>query len=163
MQKKWLLSEPTKKTLTHINKYPGIRYRQLLQLSGLANGVLSFHLKKLKRLKIIKAKKLGYTTIRYYPPAVKTIESDILDHLLDSTRRKIILFLLEHNNCRFKEIVHCIDRAPSTTSYQLQRLEHAGIISNPRVNKNNQCYRLKNKSRIVKIVSKYKIKVQSKL
>jgi predicted transcriptional regulator len=157
VQKKWLLSEPTKKTLTHINKHPGIRYRQLLRLSGLANGVLSFHLKKLEKLKIIKAKKLGYNTIRYYPPAVKTTESDILDHLLDSTRRKIILFLLEHSNCRFKEIVHHIDRTPSTTSYQLQRLEYAGIISVLRVDDNNQFYLLKNKSRIVRIVSKYKI------
>ena len=57
--------------------------------------------------------------IRYYPTAIKTAESDILDHLLDSTRRKIILFLLEYNNCKFQEIVHYVDRAPSTTSYQL--------------------------------------------
>jgi predicted transcriptional regulator len=71
----------------------------------------------------------------YYPTAIKTAESDILDHLLDSTRRKIILLLLEHTNCRFKEIVHCIDRAPSTASFHLQLLEHAGIISVRRVDK----------------------------
>jgi predicted transcriptional regulator len=144
----------------HIKQHPGIRYRQLLRLSGLANGVLSFHLKKLKKLKIVKAKKLGYNTTRYYPTAVKTTESDILDHLLDSTRRKIILYLLEHSNCRFQEIVQYIDRAPSTTSFQLQRLEYAGIISVMRVDKNNQFYRLKNKSRIIKIVSKYKISLK---
>jgi predicted transcriptional regulator len=157
VRKRRLITESTKKTLTHINKHPGIRYRQLLRLSGLANGVLSFHLKKLKRLKIVKAKKLGHNTTRYYPIAVKTTESDILDHLLDSTRRKIIFFLLARSNCRFKEIVYHINRAPSTTSFQLQRLERVGIISVRRVNKNNQFYRLKNKSRIVRIVSKYKI------
>jgi predicted transcriptional regulator len=160
MHKRLLINERAKKTFTHINKHPGIRYRQLLRLSGLANGVLSFHLKKLKKLKIVKAKKLGYNTIRYYPLAVKTTESDILDQLLDSTRRKIILFLLEHSNCKFKEIIHYIDRAPSTTSFQLQHLEHAGIISVLRVGKNNQFYRLKNKSRIVKTFSKYKISLK---
>lgn len=159
MQKRWLISKPAKKTLIHIKQHPGIRYRQLLRLSGLANGALSFHLKKLKKLKIVKAKKLGYSVTRYYPVAVKITESDILDHLLDSTRRKIIFFLLEHSNCRFKEIVNYINRAPSTTSYQLQRLEYSGIISVLRVNRNNQFYRLKNKSRIVKTVAKYKIKV----
>jgi predicted transcriptional regulator len=117
-------NESTKKTLTHINEHPGIRYRQLFRLSGLANGALSFHLKKLKKSKLVKAKKLGYNTIRYYPIAVKTTESDILDHLLDSTRRKIIFFLLEHSNSRFKEILHHIGRAPSTISVQLQRLKH---------------------------------------
>ena len=154
-----LISKSTKKTLTHIKRQPGIRYRHLLRISGLANGALSFHLKKLKKSRIIKAKKLGYNTTRYYPTAVKTIESDILDHLLNSTQRKIILFLLEHSYCRFKEIANCIDRAPSTTSYQLQRLEHAGIISVWREDKNNHFYRLKNKSRIVKTAAKYKNKI----
>lgn len=151
------MSESTKKTLTHIKQYPGIRYRQLLRLTGLSNGGMSFHLKKLRKSKLVKAKKLGYNTIRYYPVAVKTTESDILDHLLNSTRRKIILFLLEHSNCRFKEIVHYIDRAPSTISFQLRRLEHTGIISILRLDRNNQLYRLKNKARIVRIVSEYKI------
>lgn len=114
MQKRPLISKPTNKTLTHIKQHPGIRYRQLLRLSGLANGALSFHLKKLKKLKVIKVKKLGYNRIRFYPTAIKTAESDILDHLLDSTRRKIILFLLEYNNCKFQEIVHYIDRARLT-------------------------------------------------
>jgi predicted transcriptional regulator len=154
-----LITESTKKTLTHINKHPGIRYRQLLRLSGLANGVLSFNLKKLKKLKIIKAQKSGYNITRYYPTKVRTSESDILDHIQDLTRRKIILFLLEHSDCRFREIVHSIDRAPSTASYQLQRLEHSGIISVLRANRNNQFYRLKNKSRIIRTVAKYKIKV----
>ena len=88
-----LISKPAKKTLTHIKQHTGIRYRQLLRLSGLTNGVLSFHLKKLNKLNVVKAKKLGYNTTRYYPVAVKTTESDILDHLLDSTRKKIIFFL----------------------------------------------------------------------
>jgi predicted transcriptional regulator len=70
-------------------------------------------------MKLIKAKKLGYKTTRYYPIEVKSTESDILDHLLDSTRRKIILFLLEHNKCRFKEIVHYIGRARSTACVHL--------------------------------------------
>ena len=160
VQKRSLISKSTKKILTHIKRQPGIRYRQLLRISGLANGALSFHLKKLKKSKIIKAKKLGYNTTRYYPIAVKTTESDILDHLLDSTQRKIILFLLECSSCVFKDIVHYIDRAPSTTSFQLRRLERAGIITVRRVDKKNQFYRLKNKPRIIKIVSKYKMAAQ---
>jgi predicted transcriptional regulator len=140
----------------HIKEHPGIRYRQLLRLTGLSNGGMSFHLKKLNKSKLVKAKKLGYNTTRYYSAAVKSIESDVLDHLLDSTRRKIILFLLEHSNSKFKEIMQYIDRAPSTTSFQLQRLECQGIISAVRENRNNQFYRLKNRFRIVRILSKYK-------
>jgi predicted transcriptional regulator len=117
---------------------------------------VSFHLRELKKSKLVGAKKLGYNMTRYYPMSVDSAESDILDHIQDSTRRKIILFLLEHSDCRFNEIVNFIDKARSTTSSHLRRLEHAGIISVVRVNRKNQFYRLKNKSRIIKIVSKYK-------
>jgi predicted transcriptional regulator len=159
MQKGRLISESTKKILTLINEHPGIRHRELLRLTGLSNWVLSFHLKKLRKSKLLKAKKLGYNVTRYYPKAVKANESNILDHVMHPTRRKIILFLLEHSNCRFKEIVHYIDRARSTTSFQLQCLECVGIISVLRIHKNNQFYRLTNRASIVKTVSKYKITV----
>jgi predicted transcriptional regulator len=66
---------------------------------------------------------------RYYPIAIDSSEFDILDYIQDSTRRKIILLLLEHSDCRFREIVHYIDKAQSTTSSHLLRLERAGIFS----------------------------------
>ena len=74
--------------LRHINKQPGIRYRELSRATGLPNGLLSFDLKKLEKLKIIKVRRLGYSVTRCYPKTVKANESSILDHLLDSTRRK---------------------------------------------------------------------------
>ena len=35
--------------LTHIISAPGIRYRELLRLTGLSNGVLSYHLGALEK------------------------------------------------------------------------------------------------------------------
>ncbi|MFL6343106.1 MAG: winged helix-turn-helix transcriptional regulator [Nitrososphaeraceae archaeon] len=40
-----------------MNKHPGVRYRELLRLTGFSNGLLSFHLKKLEKSKIVKIKK----------------------------------------------------------------------------------------------------------
>jgi DNA-binding transcriptional ArsR family regulator len=157
VQKSQLVSVSTEKTLAHIKEHPGIRYRELVRLTGLSHRKMSSHLRELKKSKLVKAKKLGYNITRYYPVAVDSAESDILDYIQDSTRRKIILFLLEHSDCRFREIVHYINKAQSTTSSHLRRLEHAGVISVLRVDRKNQFYRLKNKSRIIKIVSKYKI------
>ena len=39
--------------LKHIVKNPGVRYRELLRLTGLANGVLSYHLKILEESKLL--------------------------------------------------------------------------------------------------------------
>lgn len=36
--------------LRHIEENPGIRYRELLRMTGLANGVLTYHWPRLKRL-----------------------------------------------------------------------------------------------------------------
>ena len=118
VRKRPLISKPTKKTLTHIKQHPGIRYRQLLRLSGFANGVLSFHLNLNLKFKIVRAKKLGYSTTRYYPTGSPSAFDSKKDY-----------FFLEHSNCRFKEIVQYIERAPSTTSFQLQHLENTRIIS----------------------------------
>jgi predicted transcriptional regulator len=35
--------------LEHIEDYPGLRYRQLLRLTNIVNGVLSYHLSRLER------------------------------------------------------------------------------------------------------------------
>ena len=41
------LSEVQNKLITYINRKPGIRYRELLRLSGLSNGVLTYHITNL--------------------------------------------------------------------------------------------------------------------
>ena len=35
------------KILKYVNEIPGIRYRELLRMTGLSNGVLSYHLRSL--------------------------------------------------------------------------------------------------------------------
>jgi predicted transcriptional regulator len=157
LAERWLITKPTEKIFAHIKQHPGIRYRQLLRLTGLANGVMSFHLKKLNKSKLVKTKNLGYNVSRYYPAYVETAESNILDHLLDPTRRKIIFILLEHSDRRLREIADYTNKARSTTWVHLQILERAGIISVIRVTRMNQSYRLKNKSRVIRTVKKYKI------
>ncbi|MGA9171941.1 MAG: transcriptional regulator, partial [Nitrososphaeraceae archaeon] len=50
------------------------------------------------------------------------------DYILPITKRKIILYLLEHDKCTFNEIPDYVKKAPSTTSSHLKDLKDAGII-----------------------------------
>lgn len=160
MQKSLSIDKPAEKVLAYINEHPGIRYGELLRLTGFSNVVLSFHLKRLQESKILRAKRLGYNVKRYYPIAVRTTESDILDHILHPIRRKIIFFLLTHSKSKLKEIALFIHRAKSTTSFQLKSLKHAGIISVLGGSyKKNQFYQLKDGARILRTISKYKITI----
>jgi ArsR family transcriptional regulator len=58
-------------------------------------------------------------------------ELQIFKALSDETRLKIILFLSGGERC-VCEIVPYINRAQSTTSLQLQKLENLGIVSSRR-------------------------------
>ena len=62
-----------------IKAAPGVRYRELLESTGLVNGMLSYQLRKLEKKKLVKVKRLSSTMTRYYPATVKAKESDILD------------------------------------------------------------------------------------
>ena len=113
--------------LKHIGQTPGIRYRELLRLTGLVNGVLSYHLSALERTYMIKVDRESRIT-RYYPIAVSNKESAILKFVRHEPIKQILLFILEHDMCTFNEIVDHTGKAPSTVSSHLKRLREAGIV-----------------------------------
>ena len=61
-------------------------------------------------------------------------ELGIFKALSDETRLKIVLFLMNGEKC-VCEIMPHINRAQSTTSLQLQKLENLGVVSSRRKGK----------------------------
>ena len=122
------LNDIQNKLLKCINENPGIRYRELLRLTCLSNGVLTYHLKileEMRRINTIRQKK----ATRYYSIAIPTEELHIIAHLRIRIERAIIIFILEHDLCTFDEIVDYSKKAPSTISWYLRRLCEDSIIS----------------------------------
>ena len=87
--------------LKHIDEYPGIRYRELLRLTDLVNGVLTYHLSLLERSTQIRVNRSKAKTTRYYPINIPTEESEVLGYIRNEPVRRIISFILEHNICTF--------------------------------------------------------------
>ena len=139
--------------MKHIGKTPGIRYRELLRLTGLVNGVLSYHLSALERANVIKVNRESRIT-RYYPVNVSDKESAILKFVRREPIRQILLFILEHDMCTFNEIVDHTGKAPSTVSSHLKRLRGAGIIL-IRHGEYHQLYRVAEGDLIAEVLSKY--------
>ena len=75
-------------------------------------------------------------------------ELGIFKALSDETRLKIVLFLMKGERC-VCEIMPYINRAQSTTSLQLRKLENLGVVSSRR----------KGKSVYYKIISPEVVKV----
>jgi DNA-binding transcriptional ArsR family regulator len=139
--------------MKHIEQIPGIRYRELLRLTGLVNGVLSYHLSALERANMIKVNRESRIT-RYYPVNVSDKESAILKFVRHEPIRQILLFILEHDMCTFNEIVDHTGKAPSTVSSHLKRLRGAGIVL-VRHGEYHQLYRVTERDLIAEVLSKY--------
>ena len=139
--------------MKNIEQTPGIRYRELLRLTGLVNGVLSYHLSALERANVIKVNRESRIT-RYYQVNVSDKESAILKFVRHEPIRQILLFILEHDMCTFNEIVDHTGKAPSTVSSHLKRLRGAGIIL-IRHGEYHQLYRVAEGDLIAEVLSKY--------
>jgi predicted transcriptional regulator len=133
-----------------IKNSPGIRYRELMKATGFPNGVAQYHLKILEKSKRVKVSRHYGKTTRYYPLSTSAKESRIIEHIRHPTRRKIILFLLQHDPSLFADIKRNIRRVPSTVSWHLSRLKESGVISI-----NHQTYRLKNRSLVIRLMKKF--------
>jgi predicted transcriptional regulator len=139
--------------MKQIEQTPGIRYRELLRLTGLVNGVLTYHLAALEKANVIKVDR-GSRITRYYPVNVSEKESAILKFVRHEPIRQIVLFILEQDMSTFNEIVNHTGKAPSTVSSHLKRLKEAGIIS-VRYGE-YQLYRIVERDFVAEVLSKYK-------
>jgi predicted transcriptional regulator len=141
--------------LEYIYDNPGIRYKELLRLTRLKNGVLSYHLTILERLNKIRIDRHNKRVTRYYIVNIPKEESDIIGCFRNIVTRKIVIFVLRHDLCTFNEIVYHINKAPSTVSWHLKRLRGAGILSII-YGENHQFYTVADKGIIANILYKYK-------
>jgi predicted transcriptional regulator len=144
----------------HIEENPGIRYRELLRLTGLANGVLTYHLTALEKSDAVKVDRQARMT-RYYPLSVSDSESSVLKFVRHEPVREIMLFVLEHNMCTFAEIVGHTGKAPSTVSSHLKRLKEAGIVS-VRYGE-YQLYSLADRELVYDVLSKYQASLADRI
>lgn len=146
--------------LTRISEEPGIRYRELLRLTRLANGVLTYHLSVLEKSGPIRVDRNSGAT-RYFPVSIPEGESQVLGFIRHGPAREIISFMLERDSCTFSEIVDHTGKAPSTISSHLKRLKKAEII-HVRYGE-YQLYNLANRDLIADVLSRYRLTLADKV
>ena len=139
-----------------VNETPGIRYRELLRITGVSNGVLSYHLNLLDNSGKVRVHRVNNRVTRYFSHDVSIVESNVIGLLRQNTTRKIIIYILESGSCGFNDIVKYTKKVPSTVSWHLSRLKDANIINVRRQNELNY-YEIKiDKFTLQKLVNKYK-------
>jgi predicted transcriptional regulator len=112
-----------------VNEIPGIRYRELLRITGISNGVLSYHLNLLDNSGKIRVNRVNNRVTRYFSYDVSLHETYVIGLLRQETSRKIIMYILEKGTCGFNDIIIHTRKVPSTISWHMARLKAANIVN----------------------------------
>jgi predicted transcriptional regulator len=136
-----------------VGKNPGIKFREIMRESGLKNGVLSYHTRKLEENGSVKIdRKAGET--RFYPLCVTEEESNLITSLRRDTQRHILLALLDKEILGFNDIVQKVKKSPSTVSTFLGKLVDENIVG-IKIIELRKVYYLKNAVMVHEIIEKY--------
>ncbi|MDR4490475.1 MAG: hypothetical protein R2685_06180 [Candidatus Nitrosocosmicus sp.] len=113
-----------------ISSTPGIRYNDLLRTTKFNHGVLSYSLDVLEKKDLVKSFRRSNGKItRYYSTSIPDEYFSIIGYLKNKTTRQIILFLYDvYKEKSFTEIKIHINKASSTTSWNIKRLLNDNII-----------------------------------
>ena len=151
------------KIVKYVNEISGIRYRELLRMTGFSHGVLSYHLRFLDNSGKIRVNRVNNRVTRYFSYDVSSHESYAIGLLRQEITRKIIMYILENGTCRFNDIMIHTEKVPSTISWHIGRLKAANIINVRKQNEFN-CYEIGMDRLILKdLLSKYKTDFTEKI
>src|SRR5688572_2830317 len=151
------------KIVKYVNEIPGIRYRELLRMTGLSNGVLSYHLRFLDNTGKIRVNRVNNRVTRYFSYDVSAHESSVIGLLRQETTRKIIMYILENGTCRFNDLMIHTKKVPSTISWHMGRLKAANIINIRKQNESKYYQICMDKLILQDLLSKYKSSFTEKI
>ena len=122
-----------------IEHSPGLHFREIQRRCELAVGSLQYHLDYLQKHHIIRTQTEG-KFVRYYSVRGRQVGEGhthemgqkTMAFLRHESTRKIILFLLHQKRANNERIAEEINLSPSTTSWHLDKLVEAGVLTRAR-------------------------------
>ena len=113
--------------LSHIDKFPGLRFYQLKKEIGIANGTLQHHLSSLMKSGIISVE-YDNSTPRYFSKKIESNSQVIIKRLSQNTSSQIIRLLLKKECQTFAQLVKYTKKSPGTVSLYKNKLVADKII-----------------------------------
>ena len=136
-----------------IKRNPGIRFRELMKIIGVKNGIMSYYIRKLEATGDIRIERTPRVS-RFYSYDLSEEESKLVKRLRQETPKRILVSLVENNTLTFQELVQNIRKAPSTTSFYLKQLVSDNIIATSRSDFKT-VYSVSEKKRIANLIEEY--------
>jgi len=147
--------------VSHIIKFPGLRFYQLKKEIGIANGTLQHHLSSLVKSGSVFVQ-YDNSTPRYFSKKIESNSQVIIKRLSQNTTSQIIKLLLKKECQTFAQLVKYTKKSPGTVSLYKNKLVADKIIigstDNCKCNKKHGMkikYRLSDPKKIRALVLEY--------
>ena len=147
--------------LSHIDKFPGLRFYQLKKEIGIANGTLQHHLSSLVKSGSVFVQ-YDNSTPRYFSKKIESDSQVIIKRLSQNTTSKIIRLLLKKECQTFAQLVKYSKKSPGTVSLYKNKMVADKIIvgstDNCKCNKKHGMkikYRLSDPKKVRTLVLEY--------
>ena len=114
--------------VSHITKFPGLRFYQLKNEIGIANGTLQHHLSSLVKSGSVFIQ-YDNSTPRYFSKEIESDSQVIIKRLSQNTTSKIIRLLLKKECQTFAQLVKYSKKSPGTVSLYKNKLVEDRIIT----------------------------------
>ena len=147
--------------VSHILRFPGLRFYQLKKEIGIANGTLQHHLSSLVKSGSVFIQ-YDNSTPRYFSNKIESDSQVIIKRLSQNTTSKIIRLLLKKECQTFSQLVKYSKKSPGTVSLYKNKLVTDRIImgstDNCKCNKKHGMkikYRLSDPKKVRALVLEY--------
>ena len=135
--------------VSHIIKFPGLRFYQLKNEIGIANGTLQHHLSSLVKSGSVFVQ-YDNSTPRYFSKKIEPDSQVIIKRLSQNTTSKIIRLLLKKECQTFSQLVKYSKKSPGTVSlYKNKMVVDKIIVGSTDTCKCHKKYDMKIKYRLV--------------
>ncbi len=123
-----VLKQPTRaKLYAAIEAKPGLHFQALARATGLGNGALEHHLRKLEEAEVVLVKRsAGYTC--YFPTGMDRRLTDASLAIRSDGSRAVLGAVAQKPGVSSRELAAHLGLSPSNVSYHLRRLQDAGLV-----------------------------------
>jgi hypothetical protein len=135
--------------VSHITKFPGLRFHELKKEVDIANGTLQHHLSSLVKSGSISVQ-YDNATPRYFSNKIEDDSQIIIKRLSQNTTSKIIKLLLKKECQTFAQLVKYSKKSPGTVSlYKNKMVVDKIIVGSTNTCKCHKKYDMKIKYRLI--------------
>jgi predicted transcriptional regulator len=142
-----------KQIFTHISSYPGTYLREMEKALSLSVGDLQYHLQQLEKAELVTTLEDGRRK-RYFTKEICIPDREVLSVIQLRTPRHIVLYLLDHPEARFKDLLAEFKFSKGTLSFHMKKLTNAELVVSTRI-ENEVSYRIKDELFMRQILTTY--------